>query len=134
LRQRSFAGVHQQQYAIDDFQSALDFTAEIAVARRVDNVDFDAVISHAGGFGEDGDTAFAFKIVGIHHPFGDFLVGSKNAALAQHGVDQRGLSVIDVSDDGYVANFVTSHNHPLSTGSPHPAASNLFKTNTHLCG
>ena len=32
------------------------------------------------------------------------LVGAEDAALAQHGVDERGLAVVDVGDDGDVAN------------------------------
>ncbi len=34
---------------------------------------------------------------------GDLLVGAENAALAEHGVDQRGLAMIDVGDDRDVA-------------------------------
>ena len=33
----------------------------------------------------------------------DALVGAEVAALPEHGVDQRGLAVIDVGDDGDVA-------------------------------
>jgi hypothetical protein len=32
------------------------------------------------------------------------FVGTKGAALLQHGVDQRGLAVVNVRDDGDVAN------------------------------
>ena len=35
------------------------------------------------------------------------LVGAECAALLQHGVDQRGLAVVDVRDDGDVANAQT---------------------------
>ena len=103
LRQRAFAGVHQQHHAIDDLEGAFDFTAEIAVAGRVDDVDFGAVKTHAGDLGENGDAALALQIVGIHHAFGDFFVGAENAALPEHGVDQRGLAVVDVRNDGDVS-------------------------------
>ena len=39
LRQRAFAGVHEKDHAIHHAQRAFDFAAEIAVARRVDDVD-----------------------------------------------------------------------------------------------
>jgi hypothetical protein len=35
------------------------------------------------------------------------LVGTKSAALLQHGVDQRGLAVVHVRDDGDIANAQT---------------------------
>ncbi len=44
LRQRAFAGVHQEQDAIHHAQRALHFTAKIAVTRRVHDVDFDVVV------------------------------------------------------------------------------------------
>ena len=33
----------------------------------------------------------------------DLLVGPEGAGLAEHGVDQRGLAVVDVGDDRNVA-------------------------------
>jgi hypothetical protein len=35
------------------------------------------------------------------------LVGAKGAALLQHGVNQRGLAVVHVRDNGDVANAQT---------------------------
>ena len=32
------------------------------------------------------------------------FVGAESAALLQHGVDQRGLAMVDVRDDGDIAN------------------------------
>ena len=58
---------------------------------------------NAGGLGEDGDAALAFQFVGIHHAVGHLLVGAEDAALVQHGVHQRGLAVVDVRDDGDIA-------------------------------
>ncbi len=104
LGQRTFAGVYQQHDAVDHFQGALDFAAEIAVAGRVDDVDFYVVIEDGRVFGEDGDAALALQFVRIHHSFDVMLVGAKGAALLQHGVDQRGLAVVDVGDDGDIAN------------------------------
>ena len=73
LRQRAFARVHQQHDAVDHFQRALHFAAEIAVAGRVDDVDLDVVIADAGGFGENGDAALALQIVGVHDALGDYV-------------------------------------------------------------
>ena len=115
LRQRTFAGIDQKQNAVDHLQCALDLAAEIAVAGRIDDVDLHAVVTDARGLGENRDSPLPLEIVGIHDAFGDFFVGSENAALAQHGVHERRLAVVDVGDDRYVSNLVIRHNLPLST-------------------
>jgi hypothetical protein len=104
LRQRAFAGIHQQHDAVDHLERALDLSTEIAVARRIDDVDFYVVIKNRRVFGEDGDAALPLQFVRVHDPFDVVFVGAKGAALLQHGVDQRGLAVVNVRDDGDVAN------------------------------
>ncbi len=63
--------------------------------------------AHAGDFGEDGDAALFFQIVGIHDAFGDCFMGGKDAALAEHGVDQRSLAVVNVRNDSDVTSVLT---------------------------
>ena len=104
LRQRAFAGVHQQHDAVDHLERALHFAAEIAVAGRVDDVDLDAVVAHAGDLGEDGDAALALQVVGVHDALDVLLMCAEDAALVEHGVHQRGLAMIHVGDDGDIAN------------------------------
>ena len=53
--------------------------------------------------GQDGDAALALEVVAVHHPLLQVLVGGEHAGLAQQLVDQRGLAVVDVGDDGDVA-------------------------------
>ena len=53
--------------------------------------------------GEDGDAALPLQVVRVHDALGDSLVGAEDAALAEHGVDEGGLAVVDVGDDGDVA-------------------------------
>ena len=103
LRQRAFGRVDQQQHAIDHRQRALDLAAEVGVARRVDDVDQDVVVVDGGVLGEDRDAAFALEVGVVHHPLGHPLVGAEEPALVEHGVDERGLAVVDVGDDGDVS-------------------------------
>ena len=42
-------------------------------------------------------------VVRVHDALGDVLVRGEGAGLAQQLVDQRGLAVVDVGDDGDVA-------------------------------
>ena len=53
--------------------------------------------------GQDGDAALLFELVRVHDALDDGLVGAVGAGLAEHGIDQRGLAVVDVGDDGDVA-------------------------------
>ncbi len=103
LRHRPFGGIDQHQDAVDHAEDALDLAAEIGVAGRVDDVDADALPHHRGAFGEDGDAALALELVGIERPLHHLLIGAKGAALAQELIDQRRLAVIDMRDDGDVA-------------------------------
>ena len=77
------------------------------MAGRVDDVDLGAMEAHAGDLGEDGDAALFFQFVGIHDAFGDCFVSSEDAALAKHGVDQRGLAVVNVRNDSDVTGVLT---------------------------
>ncbi len=104
LRQRAFAGVDQQHDAIDHLERALHLAAKIGVSGRIHDIDFYACVKHSRVLGKDGNTALAFQIVRVHDALGHGLVVAEGAALAKHGVNQRGLAVVHVGDDGDVAN------------------------------
>ena len=53
--------------------------------------------------GEDRDAALALEVVRVHDALAVLLVGAEDAALLQQGVDEGGLAVVDVGDDGDVA-------------------------------
>ena len=52
---------------------------------------------------QDRDAALALEVGVVHRPLGHPLVGAERPALVQQRVDQRGLAVVDVGDDGDVA-------------------------------
>jgi hypothetical protein len=89
--------------AVDHLERALDLTAEVGVAWRVDDVDLGILVVDRGVLGEDGNAALFFEVVGIHDAVLHRFVGTEGAGLAEHGVDQRGLAVVDVRDDGDIA-------------------------------
>ena len=103
LRQRAFAGVDQQHDTVDHLERAFYFSAEVAVAGRVNNVDLDVVIEDRGILREDRDSALTLEIVGVHDALDEVLVGAKSAALPEHGVNQGGLTVVDMGDDCDIA-------------------------------
>src|SRR3546814_3712978 len=85
----------------------LDLAAEIGVTRGIDDVDprqFRAFTPFdAGAFRTDRDSAFFFEIVRIHRAFFDTLVVAKGPRLAEQLVDAGGFSMIDVGDNGTIA-------------------------------
>ena len=103
LRHRPLGGIDQHEGAVDHVEDALDLAAEIGVAGRVDDIDAGVLPEDRGGLGQDGDAALALEVVGIQRALGDALVLAERARLLQQAVDQRGLAVVDVGDDGDVA-------------------------------
>jgi hypothetical protein len=84
------------------------------VTRGVDDVDGHVpapdTVLHRGVLREDRDALLALQVHGVHDALVDVaalgLVGGESPGLPEHGVDQRGLPVVDVGDDGDVAQVV----------------------------
>src|SRR5699024_12275359 len=53
--------------------------------------------------GEDRDPLLALQLAGVHRPLVVLVAVAEGSALGEHGVDQGGLAVIDVGDDGDVS-------------------------------
>ena len=76
------------------------------MARGVADVNLDALVVDSGNLCEDRNSAFSLQIVGVHNAIGEFFVGAENAALTEHGVHQRGLSMVYVRNNSDVSNLV----------------------------
>ena len=107
LRQRPLARVDEQEDAVDHRQPALHFAAEVGVARRVDDVHLHVAVAEGRVLGQDRDPLLALEVHRVEHALGDLLVLAERAGLPEHRVDERGLAVVDVRDDGDVAELVT---------------------------
>ena len=109
LRQRALGRVDQQQHPVDHGQAALHLAAEVGVPGRVDDVDdcdrsVGVVAVHGGVLGQDGDALFLFQVTAVHDAFmGVVAAVGQGAGLPQHRIDQGGLAVVDVGDDGDIA-------------------------------
>ena len=107
LRHYTFLGIHQKQAAVDHAQNSLYLAAKVRVAWRVDDIDAGfaghAMPQHGRRLGQDRDASFTLLVIGVHRPFGLGFIGSENAGLRQHLVDQSCLAMIDVRDDGDIA-------------------------------
>ena len=113
LRHGPLGGVDQHQRAVGHPQHALHFAAEIGVAGRVDDVDLHALVGDGDVLGKDRDAALALQVVGVEDLLADQLRFAVPPALAQHAIDQAGLAVVDVGDDGHVADIGATHTASL---------------------
>ena len=112
---RAVEGVDDEQHAVDHLEDALHFAAEIGVAGGVDDVDVVILVLERGVLGLDRDALFALEIHRVHHPLDHGLVGAEGARLTEKLVHQRGLAVVDVGDNGDVANLFDGF-HKMSGG------------------
>ena len=114
LRQRPLGGIHQQDGAGGHGQGTLHFAAEIGVAGGVDNIDLHAFPVHGAVLGGNGDAAFAFQVHAVHDAVIHLLIGAEHPALTKEGVHQRGLAMVDVSNNGHIAKkSILFHKKPL---------------------
>ena len=106
LRQRPLAGVDQQQHAVHHGQAALHLAAEVGVPGGVDDVDGQPAVADRGVLGQDRDALFPLQVTGVEHTVGHVGVGPERTGLPEHRVDQGGLAVVNVRDDGDVTQVV----------------------------
>ena len=59
--------------------------------------------------GDDRDAALALEVVGIEDALAHLVDVAEQLALPHHGVDQGRLAVVDVGDDGDVADVFSMH-------------------------
>ena len=109
LGKRALGGVDKQNHTIDHGQCALNLSTEVGVAGGVDDVNnkvfavlAGALPANGGVLSENGNALLALQIAGIHDAVYDFFVVAERARLAQHGINESGLAMVDVSDDGNV--------------------------------
>src|SRR5699024_6094849 len=102
------------QHPVHHGQASFDLTAEVGVPRGVDHVDTytltgtgflrgRALVVHRGVLGQDRDALLPLQVTAVHHPFAAGAALADGAGLARHGIDEGCLTVVDVGDDGDVA-------------------------------
>ena len=109
----AFEGVHNQKYAVHGTENAFHLAAEVGVPRGIDDVHAVSLVHNARVLRKDGDAAFAFQVVAVHHAFIDFFVFVEGSALLEKLVHQGGFTVVNVGDDGDVSDFCLIHGLPM---------------------
>ena len=110
LRHGAFRRVHQQDDAVDHLEDALHLAAEVGVAWGIDDIDFGIAVLDGGIFCQDGNAPLPLQVAGVHNPVHHLLVFAVDAALLEHFVHQGGLAVVNVGDDGNIAQFLVLQN------------------------
>ena len=101
--------VDDEQSAVGHVQHALDLTAEVGVARGVDDVDLHALVVDGDVLRQNGDAALTFLIIRVEHALLDLLILAEHVGCAQKAVDHRGFAMVDVRDDCHVAKVFLLH-------------------------
>ena len=116
LWQRTLGGIDQQNYAVNHGNTALNLATEVGVARGVNNVDdkvlavlAQALAVNSRVLGQNGNAALTLLIVGVHDAVRVFTVVTKGAGLLQHAVDQGGLAMVNVRDNGNITELGITH-------------------------
>ncbi len=84
------------------------------MSRRVDDIDLYAAILDCGVLCHNRDATFTLQIHGVHDAITHLFIFSESAGLPQHGVNQRGLAVVDMRDDGDVPDVFSFSSHSFS--------------------
>src|SRR5262249_46559667 len=109
LRLGPLGGVYEHQDAVGHLENPLDFAAEIGVAGRVDDVDLHPFVGWGNVLAENRDPALALQVVRVEDTIPLKLRFAEEPALAQQTIDQRRLAVVNVGDDGDVADILATH-------------------------
>ena len=113
LRFDALRRIDEQQRALARGQRPRDFVREIDVPRRVDQVEDVGLpvlgrVVQPDGMRLDGDAALALEIHRVEH-LRLHLAGLQRAGRLEKAVGQRRLAVIDMGDDGEIADALRIH-------------------------
>jgi hypothetical protein len=79
------------------------------MAGGVHNIDVGALPGHGTVLGQNRDAPLFFNSVVVHHGIDNLFVLCKGAGLTQQLVNHGGLAMVNVGDDGDVADLGMGH-------------------------
>ena len=71
--------------------------------------DLDALVADGHVFGKNRNAALALLVVGVQDALFDLLVFAEHARSLQEAVDKGRLAMVDMGDDGDIANVFLKH-------------------------
>jgi hypothetical protein len=106
LRHGAFKSVDEQQATVGHVEYALYLATKVGVTRGVDDIDFIVFVLDRNVLRKNSDTSLSFKVVVIEYQLAGILILAKEISGQQHLIDQRSLTVVDVSNNGNVSDFL----------------------------
>ena len=105
LRLHTMNGVKHSHSAIQHTERPLDFSGEIHVARRINDVDANVAPGAGGSGGSDGDTALLLLLHPVHggSAFVDLSDTMRLSCVEKNAFGRSGLAGIDVGHDADVS-------------------------------
>ena len=79
------------------------------MSRGVDDIDLSALVIDADVFRQNRDTSFSFEVIVVEDQLPRSLVIAEEVSGEEHFVDEGSLTVVDVCDDGYIADVLHSY-------------------------
>ena len=113
--------ISKEEHAIDHFHDTFHFGTEVGVTWSVDDVNgvFFTVFRidplHREVFGLNRNAFFALEVHRVHGTFFYAFVFTVSAALREKAVDECGLAMINVCDDGDITDIFSVHEKKLKT-------------------
>ena len=106
LSLRTFKRVDHEHHAIYHFHYTLNLPPEIGVTGSIYDVDEVVLPPHRSIFRLDCDASLTLLIHGIHRSIFQYLIFPEGSGMLQHLVDESGLPMIDVCDDGNISDTI----------------------------
>jgi hypothetical protein len=99
--------IYDKNTAVGHVERPLDLAAKVSMAGRVDDVDPVIVVLDGRNLGGDGNSPLLLLVAAVHDQvlahFG--LVVAEGLRLLEQAVDQRRLAVVNVGDNGDIADL-----------------------------
>lgn len=105
LRLRATCRINDEEDAVHHFHNPLHLGTEVSVTRGIDDVDRVALPENRGVLRLNGDAFFPLKIHRVHRTLLGGLVVTVCATGLQELVDEGGFAMVNVGDDGEVADL-----------------------------
>src|SRR5690625_1594386 len=97
------ARIDQQQYPIYHRLYTFNLTTKLRMTWSIHDVDINIIEFYGTIFSQYGDATLALNIIRIHNALGDLLIRPKGTGLTEQLIDESGLAMINVSNNGDIS-------------------------------
>ncbi len=103
LRHDALQGIHKKQYTIGHFEYPLHFTPKIGMAGCINDIDLHISVMYRYILGKNGDAPLPFQIIAVEDQIYSFFSLVEDFGFLNDPVNQSGLAVVHMCNDGYIS-------------------------------